>query len=75
MRDLLRASLAKQDVPLVDPLEELKHHQGTVFIDYLHYTRSGNEFMAGVIHDQLRDVFRARAEELRRSGERRPSDE
>lgn len=66
-RDLLRASLTAQEVPLVDPLEELKRHDGTVFIDYLHYTRSGNEFMAGVIHDQLRELFHTRAHALRAS--------
>lgn len=65
MRDRLRQLLAEHDVPLIDPLTELRSHSETVFIDYLHYTRHGNEFMAGVIYDRMKERFYARAEHIR----------
>lgn len=37
-----------------------------MFIDYLHYTREGNAFMARFMYEQMKDVFRQRAERIRR---------
>lgn len=65
MRDRLRTLLARRGVPLIDPLPELRSSEETVFIDYLHYTKRGNEIMAGVIYDRLKDRFRAVAERIR----------
>lgn len=65
MRDRLESALGQMGVPLVDPLEELRSHDETVFIDYLHYTPGGNEFMARVIHEQLAEMIHSRAQKIR----------
>ncbi len=57
LRDKWKMFLATQGVPAVDPEAALRRHNGTVFIDYLHYTKGGNRFMADVIYDQLRPMF------------------
>ena len=67
-RDLVADFCAKHAVPFLDPIERLKIHSGSVFIDYLHYTVDGNRFMADFIYDQLRDAFHSRAEHLRAAG-------
>jgi hypothetical protein len=65
MRDRLRELLARRGVQLIDSLPELRHSDETIFIDYLHYTRRGNEIMAGVIFDRMKDSFRKRAARIR----------
>jgi hypothetical protein len=65
MRDRLHELLASRKVPLIDPFPELRESDETIFIDYLHYTKRGNELMAGVIYDRLKDKFHAQAERLR----------
>lgn len=69
-RDKLSEYFPSKGVAFIDPLNELKQYQGTVFIDYLHYTKEGNEFMAGVIHEQLKAVFHARATRVRNEGQK-----
>jgi hypothetical protein len=46
-------------VSFIDPLQELRTCRESVFIDYLHYTPSGNSFMAGVMYDRLKGNFTA----------------
>jgi hypothetical protein len=63
-RDRVAAFCMQNGVPFLDPIERLKAHSGSVFIDYVHYTAEGNRFMAGFIYNQLRDAFHLRAKEL-----------
>ena len=56
-RDRWKAYFSERNIPAVDPLDSLKTYSGTVFIDYLHYTKNGNNFIAGVLYSQLHDVF------------------
>lgn len=72
-RDKLSEYFPSKGVSFIDPLNALKQYQGTVFIDYLHYTKEGNEFMAKVIHEQLRDVFHARAKRVQTEEQRTSS--
>lgn len=60
LRDRFAAHLDSAQVPLVDPLAELRASRETIFIDYLHYTRAGNRFMADVMYTQLRPMIAAR---------------
>lgn len=57
MRDRWRSLLEAENVGIIDPIEDLKTYQGTVYIDYLHYTKTGNEFIADVTYHQLHDRF------------------
>jgi hypothetical protein len=57
---------ADNGLHFLDPLERLKTYDGTVFIDYLHYTREGNRFMAKFMYDSLEGVIHRRAARLRR---------
>jgi hypothetical protein len=64
-RERVGSYLQTINVPFVDPLDALKQHEGSVFVDYLHYTSEGNEFMARQIHEQMKDVLHRRADEIR----------
>jgi hypothetical protein len=64
-RDRVAEFCGANGIAFLDPIERLKVHPGSVFIDYLHYTADGNRFMADFIYDQLRDAFHRRADELR----------
>ena len=64
-RGRVRDYCATQQVPFLDPLEALRHSDETVFIDYLHYTKEGNRFMARFMHEQLKPALHRRAQELR----------
>jgi hypothetical protein len=64
-RDRVRTYCDERGVTFVDPLEELRRSDDTIFIDYLHYTAEGNRFMAHVIYDRLKNVFHERARALR----------
>jgi hypothetical protein len=68
-RDKLAEYFPSRGVAFIDPLDELKQYQGTVFIDYLHYTKEGNEFMAKVMFDQMQDVFHTRAKRVQVEGQ------
>lgn len=50
---------AGEGVPVMDPTEPLRQHAGRVYIDYAHYTAEGNEFVAGVLHAQLKPLLLA----------------
>ncbi|MDQ6828455.1 MAG: hypothetical protein M3081_06265, partial [Gemmatimonadota bacterium] len=65
MRDRIRAHLDSVRVPLIDPMPELRRYDGTVWIDYLHYTKNGNRFMAEVMYDRLKPLIYARAARVR----------
>lgn len=67
MRERWTAYLRDRGLPYVDPLDRLRREAGTVFIDYLHYTRHGNAVMAEEIYRALRPGLVARLEK-RRSG-------
>ncbi len=67
-RDLVADFCVRNEVPFLDPIERLKSHPGSIFIDYLHYTADGNRFMADFIYDQLHDAFHKRAQQLRATG-------
>lgn len=56
---------ATQDARFLDPIEPLKTCEESVFIDYLHYTKEGNRFMAEFMFDQMQDVLAARAMKIR----------
>ncbi len=56
-RDRWLAFFAQHDIATVNPIDALKQHNGTVFIDYLHYTSEGNDFIAGVTYQQLHPLF------------------
>ena len=48
-RDWVRDFSKNANAEFIDPLSELSKYEGTVFIDYGHYTAGGNKFMANVI--------------------------
>ena len=58
-RVLFHSLFDKQGIPIVDPVDDMRHYDHTVYIDYTHYTPSGNEFVAGVTYRQLRSAFLA----------------
>lgn len=66
-RDRLDQFCGERGVKFINPLDVLKSHQGTIFIDYLHYTREGNEVMAKFVFAQMKDVFHKRAEQIRKA--------
>ena len=67
MHDRWTAYMRARGLPYVDPLDRLRREGGTVFIDYLHYTRHGNAVMAEELYRALRPGLVARIEK-RRSG-------
>ncbi|MBF0624060.1 MAG: SGNH/GDSL hydrolase family protein [Magnetococcales bacterium] len=52
-RDRVARELAAQGVELIDPWPELTAWPKQVYIDYLHYTAEGNEFMAEVLYRRI----------------------
>lgn len=65
MRDRWTAYLRDRGVPSVDPLERFRREPGTIFIDYLHYTRHGNAVMADELYRGLRPGLVERLEKRR----------
>jgi len=63
-RDRVATLCRERGAVFIDPLDDLRTSRETVYIDYLHYTREGNRFMAGVVHRVLADVLRRRAGEI-----------
>jgi hypothetical protein len=66
-RDRLEDFCRQRGVTFLNPLDVLKSYPGTIFIDYLHYTKEGNQVMARFIHQQMRETFHKRAERIRRA--------
>lgn len=66
MRDRWVRSFAERKVPFVDPIDVLRASDQTLFMDYLHYTRRGNEVMAQATYDALKPQIHARLAERRR---------
>jgi hypothetical protein len=66
-RDRLAEFCQQNGVAFLNPLDVLKTNRGTIFIDYLHYTREGNQVMAQFIYAQLKETFHKRAERIRES--------
>lgn len=71
MRDRWVRNFAERNVPYVDPLDLLRTSDQTLFIDYLHYTRRGNDMMARAAYDALKPVIHANLPWRRHSVERR----
>jgi hypothetical protein len=66
-RDRLADFCRQRGVTFLNPLDVLKSYRGTIFIDYLHYTKEGNQVMARFIHQQMKETFRKRAERIRQA--------
>jgi hypothetical protein len=64
-RDRLAEFCHERGLTFLNPLDVLKTHQGTIYIDYLHYTKEGNQTMAEFIYDQMKETFHKRAERVR----------
>lgn len=60
MRGRWLAFMRDRGFVFVDPIDRLRHETGTVFIDYLHYTRHGNRVMADALYDAVRPIVLAR---------------
>lgn len=60
MHDRWVRNFAAGRVPYVDPIDTLRANGQTLYIDYLHYTRRGNEIMARATFDALRPMMEAR---------------
>jgi hypothetical protein len=72
-RDRLAEFCKERGITFLNPLDALKTHRGTIFIDYLHYTKEGNQVMARFIYEQMKDIFHARAERIRESEKGAPA--
>jgi len=64
-RDRIAEFCSKNDTTFVDPINELKTFEDSVYIDYIHYTPTGNKFVADVLYDRLKDQFHQRAREIK----------
>jgi hypothetical protein len=65
-RDRLAEFCREEGVTFLNPLAVLQSYRGTIFIDYLHYTREGNQVMARFIYEQMKQTFHQRAERIRK---------
>ncbi len=72
-RDQLADFCRQQSITFLNPLEVLKTYPGTIFIDYLHYTREGNQVMGKFIYEQMKDTFHRRADRIRKAGASAPT--
>jgi lysophospholipase L1-like esterase len=61
VREFCRANKAA----FLDPGDALRLSNETIFIDYLHYTKEGNRFMARFMYEQLKPIFDRRAQNIR----------
>jgi hypothetical protein len=57
MRDRWVRNFANHSIPYVDPINVLQASDQTLFIDYLHYTRRGNDVMAQATYDTLKPII------------------
>jgi hypothetical protein len=58
VRDRLAEQLPSLGISFVDPVNSMAVSQETLFIDYVHYTRKGNQLVAEVLFYQLRPVLK-----------------
>lgn len=65
MRQKFVKHMKDHKIDVIDPMPELRNQKRQVFVDYLHYTKEGNEFMAGVVYKRLRGTLLAIAERRR----------
>ncbi|HEY0377637.1 MAG TPA: hypothetical protein VGC87_12000 [Pyrinomonadaceae bacterium] len=72
-RDRLADFCRERGVVFLNPLDVLKTNAGTVFIDYLHYTKEGNQAMARFIYEQMKDTFHKRAGRVREGEQGAPA--
>jgi len=66
-RDRLAEFCHQEGITFLNPLEVLKSYRGTIFIDYLHYTKEGNQVMGRFIYEQMKDTFHRRADRIRKA--------
>ena len=66
-RDQLASFCRQQQITFLNPLDVLKTYRGTIFIDYLHYTKEGNQVMGKFIYEQMKDTFHRRADRIRKA--------
>src|SRR6185295_19267636 len=66
-RDRLAEFCHQQGITFLNPLEVLRSYRGTIFIDYLHYTKEGNQVMGRFIYEQMKDTFHRRADRIRKA--------
>lgn len=64
-RDRVAEFCHERGLTFLNPLDVLKTNRATLYIDYLHYTKEGNEAMAGFIYDQMKETFHQRARRVR----------
>lgn len=64
-RDRLADFCRQSGATFLDPLEVLKTNRQTIYIDYLHYTKEGNQAMARFIYEQMKETFHRRAQLVR----------
>ena len=60
MHDRWVRTFAAQNVLYVDPIEVLRTSHQTLYIDYLHYTRRGNDVMAQATYDAVKPLIQAK---------------
>jgi len=68
MRGRWVRNFGERKIPYVDPIDVLRTNDQTLYIDYLHYTRRGNDVMAQATYDALKPLIHAKVGDR----ERRP---
>lgn len=66
MRDRWVRNFGERKIPYVDPIGVLRTNDQTLYIDYLHYTRRGNDVMAHATYDALRPLIHAKVMDRQR---------
>lgn len=71
MRDRWVRNFSDRNVPYVDPVDVLRANDQTLYIDYLHYTRHGNDVMARATYDAIRPLIHAKIRDRQRKPDSR----
>lgn len=66
MRDRWVRNFGERKIPYIDPIGVLRTNDQTLYIDYLHYTRRGNDVMARATYDALRPLIHAKVRDRQR---------
>jgi hypothetical protein len=70
-RDRVREFCAKEGATFLDPMDAvIRTVPGTLFIDYLHYTKEGNAAFADFMYEELREELQKKATEIRAGTQR-----